>query len=242
MRRGGSLNAIVRIRRLSQGAFRSAGRREPRPSASCPSEPARATNVSVPNRADAVFVAVALVLTSHHVRRVAAAASRRRPSSSRRRVSSPRATWAAPSRRSRAPGRGVSRPCRGTRRCPRRSRRAADRERLGTSIWTWSMWSRFQTGSNRPLANRSARMFCTASLPRKWSIRKIWDSSNAVRSVAFSARADARSCAERLLHDHPRGRVQPGRRARRRSRRRGRGYRQVMQQARPCRRSGAARR
>ena len=55
------------------------------------------------------------------------------------------------------------------------------------------MWSRFQTGSNSPFANRSARMFCTASLPRKWSIRKICDSSNAVRSVAFSARADARS-------------------------------------------------
>ena len=34
------------------------------------------------------------------------------------------------------------------------------------------MWSRFQIGSKRPLAKRSARMFCAASLPRKWSMRK----------------------------------------------------------------------
>ena len=36
---------------------------------------------------------------------------------------------------------------------------------------------RFQIGSNRPFANRNASMFCAASLPRKWSIRKIWLSS-----------------------------------------------------------------
>jgi hypothetical protein len=34
------------------------------------------------------------------------------------------------------------------------------------------MWERFQIGSKRPLAKRSARMFWAASLPRKWSIRK----------------------------------------------------------------------
>ena len=43
------------------------------------------------------------------------------------------------------------------------------------SIWTWSMKFRFQIGSNSPLAKRKARMFCAASLPRKWSIRKICD-------------------------------------------------------------------
>ncbi len=41
----------------------------------------------------------------------------------------------------------------------------------GTSISTWSMCWRFQIGSNRPLAKRSARMFCAASFPRKWSMR-----------------------------------------------------------------------
>ena len=53
------------------------------------------------------------------------------------------------------------------------------------------MWSRFQIGSKRPLAKRSARMFWTASLPRKWSIRKICDSSKAPCSVAFSSTADS---------------------------------------------------
>ena len=46
------------------------------------------------------------------------------------------------------------------------------------SIWMWSMKLRFQIGSNRPLANRKARMFWAASLPRKWSIRKICRSRN----------------------------------------------------------------
>src|ERR1044072_8375132 len=45
------------------------------------------------------------------------------------------------------------------------------------SIWMWSMKLRFQIGSNSPLANRKARMFCGASLPRKWSMREIWGSS-----------------------------------------------------------------
>ena len=59
------------------------------------------------------------------------------------------------------------------------------------SIWTWSMKSRFQIGSNRPLANRKARMFCAASLPRKWSMRKIWLSSKvswtwSLRMIALS--------------------------------------------------------
>ncbi len=55
------------------------------------------------------------------------------------------------------------------------------------------MWSRFQIGSNSPLAKRKARMFCAASLPRKWSIRKICDSSNVSCSEALSSRAVARS-------------------------------------------------
>ena len=33
-------------------------------------------------------------------------------------------------------------------------------------------------GSKSPLANRNARMLSAASFPRKWSIRKICDSSN----------------------------------------------------------------
>jgi hypothetical protein len=35
-----------------------------------------------------------------------------------------------------------------------------------TVICTLSMYRRFQIGSNIPLANRKARMFCTVSLPR----------------------------------------------------------------------------
>ena len=55
------------------------------------------------------------------------------------------------------------------------------------------MCSRFQTGSNIPFEKRSARMFCTVSLPRKWSIRKICDSSKTPWTIALSARAEARS-------------------------------------------------
>ena len=36
-------------------------------------------------------------------------------------------------------------------------------------------------------------MFCAASLPRKWSIRKIWSSLKTSWSSAFSFRALARS-------------------------------------------------
>ena len=55
------------------------------------------------------------------------------------------------------------------------------------------MWLRCQIGSNRPLANRNARMFWAASLPRKWSIRKIWSSLNTRCSCLFRSLADARS-------------------------------------------------
>ncbi len=51
---------------------------------------------------------------------------------------------------------------------------------------------RFQIGSKSPLANRKARMFCAASLPRKWSMRKIRSSSNTSCSRAFNATALAR--------------------------------------------------
>ena len=55
------------------------------------------------------------------------------------------------------------------------------------------MWSRFQIGSNSPLANRNAKMFCAASFPRKWSIRKTCSSSKIRCTVSLSARALARS-------------------------------------------------
>ena len=55
------------------------------------------------------------------------------------------------------------------------------------------MLSAFQIGSNRPFANRSASTFCTASLPRKWSMRKTCSSAKTLCTAAFSARADSRS-------------------------------------------------
>ena len=61
------------------------------------------------------------------------------------------------------------------------------------SICTWSMKLRFQIGSKRPFAKRNARMFCAASLPRKWSIRKIWLSSNVSCTWSLSTIALARS-------------------------------------------------
>ena len=63
---------------------------------------------------------------------------------------------------------------------------------------------RFQIGSNRPLAKRNARMFCAASLPRKWSMRKIWLSSECFvhESVEFDCAGQVG--AERLLHHDPR--------------------------------------
>ena len=56
----------------------------------------------------------------------------------------------------------------------------------GMSIWTWSMKLRCQIGSNSPLAKRNARMLSAASLPRKWSMRKICDSSKTSWRLAFS--------------------------------------------------------
>ncbi len=61
------------------------------------------------------------------------------------------------------------------------------------SISTWSMKLRFQIGSNRPLAKRNARMLSAASLPRKWSMRKIWSSANTSWIAAFRLRALATS-------------------------------------------------
>ena len=61
------------------------------------------------------------------------------------------------------------------------------------SIWMWSMKLRFQIGSNRPLAKRNARMFCAASLPRKWSMRKIWRSRKVSCTWSLSAIALCRS-------------------------------------------------
>ena len=52
---------------------------------------------------------------------------------------------------------------------------------------------RFQIGSNRPLAKRNARMFCAASLPRKWSMRKTCDSANVWCTKSLSRIAVSRS-------------------------------------------------
>jgi len=52
---------------------------------------------------------------------------------------------------------------------------------------------RFQIGSKRPLAKRKARMFCAASLPRKWSMRKICSSANTACRRALRLTALARS-------------------------------------------------
>src|SRR5579875_342443 len=63
----------------------------------------------------------------------------------------------------------------------------------GTSICTWEMWSRFQIGSNRPLAKRSARMLSTDSLPRKWSIRNTCSSAKTAWTAAVSSWQERRS-------------------------------------------------
>ena len=52
---------------------------------------------------------------------------------------------------------------------------------------------RFQIGSNSPLANRKARMFCAASLPRKWSMRKICRSRKVSCTWSLSRMALCRS-------------------------------------------------
>ncbi len=65
------------------------------------------------------------------------------------------------------------------------------------------MCSRFQMGSNSPLANRKARMFWAASFPRKWSIRKTCSSSKTSWTTAFRRWRREQVGAERLLHDDP---------------------------------------
>ena len=70
------------------------------------------------------------------------------------------------------------------------------------SIWMWSMKLRFQIGSNRPLAKRNARMFCAASLPRKWSMRKTCDSSKTLVDEVVELHRALEVVPERLLHDH----------------------------------------
>ena len=60
---------------------------------------------------------------------------------------------------------------------------------------------RFQIGSNRPLANRKARMFSAASLPRKWSIRKIWSLVERLVQRGVERAALRQVGAEGLLHD-----------------------------------------
>src|SRR6476660_6250705 len=85
------------------------------------------------------------------------------------------------------------------------------------------MCRRFQTGSNRPLAKRKARMLSTDSLPRKWSMRNTCDSSKTSCTARFRARA------ERLLDDHPRALGQAGRAEEANDRgERGRRYGQVI--------------
>ena len=69
---------------------------------------------------------------------------------------------------------------------------------------------RCQIGSNSPLAKRKARMLSAASLPRKWSMRKICRSSKTSCRLAFSDRALSQVGAERLLHDDPAVLDQPG--------------------------------
>ena len=71
------------------------------------------------------------------------------------------------------------------------------------SIWMWSMKLRFQIGSNSPLAKRNARMFWAASLPRKWSIRKIWPLVEGLVHLVVERDRALQVGAERLLHDHP---------------------------------------
>ena len=55
------------------------------------------------------------------------------------------------------------------------------------------MWLRCQIGSKSPLANRKARMFWAASLPRKWSIRKICSSLKTRCSSLLRVTDEARS-------------------------------------------------
>ena len=97
------------------------------------------------------------------------------------------------------------------------------------------MCSRFQIGSNRPFAKRSARMFSTDSLPRKWSIRKT-SASRRPRGRPRSARAaDARSVPNGFsMITRARSVELRSRRASRRRRERGGRDREVVEAARPA--------
>ena len=66
------------------------------------------------------------------------------------------------------------------------------------------MWSRFQIGSNMPLAKRSAIRFWTASRPRKWSIRKTRSSGKTPWTSVLSSTRALEVDAERLLEHHAR--------------------------------------
>ena len=72
------------------------------------------------------------------------------------------------------------------------------------------MWSRFQIGSNSPLAKRSASRLSTDSLPRKWSMRKMLRlvEDGVERGVERLRRREVG--AERLLGDHAGAGGQPG--------------------------------
>ena len=65
------------------------------------------------------------------------------------------------------------------------------------------MWWRCQIGSNSPLANRNARMFCAASLPRKWSIRKICSSVEHLVQAAVQLPGRREVDPEGLLQHDP---------------------------------------
>ncbi len=68
-------------------------------------------------------------------------------------------------------------------------------------IWISSTWLDFNTGSMNRFANRNTKMFCTVSLPRKWSMRKIWSSCQYLCSCSLSASALSQILTERLLDD-----------------------------------------
>ena len=74
----------------------------------------------------------------------------------------------------------------------------------GTSTCTEAMLRRSHAGSKSALAKRSASRFCTASLPRKWSMRKTCSSSKTSCTSRSSSSKDCEVEAERLL-DHQAG-------------------------------------
>jgi hypothetical protein len=78
-----------------------------------------------------------------------------------------------------------------------------------TSTWSARMNKLFQIGSKRGLAKRNAGTVCTVSVPRQWSMRKIWDSSKFDASVAFKLRADSLISKQIIQggHELPRAQV-----------------------------------